>query len=164
MLEKLDYLHGALEEADECLLGSVGMYGKDETRAWIWAALTELEELRLFAEADAEERHELIMEDHEQRVAARWPRATVAEGTPTKEVCDWCGLRFKPTSFDRATCCCVNERPQTVQQCEAMTLIQCRTCYEVNERDCCGYENRMREARELEWATEEAAREPREAK
>jgi len=37
-------------------------------------------------------------------------------------------------------------RPQTVEQCEAMTYDQCLTCWEVNERDCCGYEDRMREA------------------
>ncbi len=46
MLERLDYIHGALETAEECLLDSVGTYGKETARAWIWAALTELEALR----------------------------------------------------------------------------------------------------------------------
>ena len=37
-------------------------------------------------------------------------------------------------------------RPQTMEKCNAMTYDQCRTCYEVNDRDCCGYEDRMQEA------------------
>ena len=40
-----------------------------------------------------------------------------------------------------------------------MTYDQCKTCYEVNDRDCIGYEDRMREAQE----TLEAEREGRES-
>ena len=68
MLEKLEYIHGALETAEACLLDSVGEYGKEEARAWIWAALTELEALRREATA-----HELACDvwAQAQREAAR---------------------------------------------------------------------------------------------
>lgn len=158
MIEQLDYIHGALEEAEAAVFDTTGRYGRDEARAWIWAALVELEALKWESRGCGID----SPVTDEQREAARWPTVTVAKGAPTLDFCDWCGQRFKPTSFDRVTCCC---RPQTVQQCEAMSFDQCRTCYEVNERDCIGYEDRMDEAqRDMEWATEEAAREPREAK
>lgn len=64
--------------------------------------------------------------DEEQRLAARWP--AMIDAAHSAGV--W--------------------RPQTIQQCDAMTLDQCRTCWEVNERDCCGYEDRMREAEEAQ--------------
>ncbi len=70
-LSPLDYIHGALETAEQCLLDSVGPYGKEEARAWIWAVLTELEELRR-----EEAVHETAADVWEQarRAAARWPR------------------------------------------------------------------------------------------
>ena len=78
-LSSLDYIHGALETAEACLLGSVGMYGKEEARAWIWAALTELEALRREAHKGELDRYDAmraagIPVTEEQRIAARWPR------------------------------------------------------------------------------------------
>ena len=95
--------------------------------------------------------------DREQREAARWPIIPHQhQAPPSKEALARmlaCGsFLSNPHGF---------RRPQIIEQCNAMTRDQCKTCYEVNDRDCCGYEDRMAER---EWATEEAVREPREAK
>ena len=78
MLERLEYIHGALETAEACLLESVGEYGKEEARAWIWAVLTELEALRRDAHKGELDRYDAmraagIPVTEEQRIAARWP-------------------------------------------------------------------------------------------
>ena len=159
MLEKLDQIIDSVHcaynltafDIDKCLK-AVQVKNLNEARAALRDAQAELGALRREARGCGLDRYDAmraagIHVTEEQREAARWPIS--AEGPPTYPVCDWCGLRFKPTSFDRATCCC---RPQTVQQCEAMSLIQCQTCYEVNDRDCVGYEDRMQEAREASRA------------
>lgn len=81
MLEKLEYIHGALETAEQCLLDSTGEYGKEEARAWIWAALTELEALRrspgicLIAEAQGSNYCDAALRAEQREAADVWEQA-----------------------------------------------------------------------------------------
>jgi len=78
MFERLKDIKGALEEADNAIFYSQGMYGREEGCAWISAALMELEALRgtagicLISEAQAHNYCDAGLRD-EQREAARWP-------------------------------------------------------------------------------------------
>ena len=55
--------------------------------------------------------------EREQREAARWLHAIVAMRAPTSNFCDWCGLRFEPTSFDREHCTCTRKEARC-DECE----------------------------------------------
>ena len=81
MLERLEDIKGALEEADLAILHTTGMYGRESAMAWMSAALVELEALGqtagvyLISEAQVHDYCDAKLRD-QQRAAARWPTET----------------------------------------------------------------------------------------
>jgi len=122
MFEKLDQIIHSVHLAYDLTAFDIDKCPKhhqvdnlNEARAWLRNAQTELETLGREATA-----HEIVVAERfrasadvweqAQRDAARWPHATVAMGAQTSTFCDWCGLRFEPTSFDREHCTCKEPR------------------------------------------------------
>ncbi len=71
MLERLADIRGALEEAEAAISDTEGMYGRESARAWMWAALSELEVM----ERENPFRTAMLDRQANDYDAARWPRA-----------------------------------------------------------------------------------------
>ena len=148
MLEKLDQIIDSVHRAynltafdiDKCLKAAQ-VKNLNEARTALRDAQSELELLRW----------------GEQHIAARWPATMGHLHRPMPVPPGESGLLIEGTMQGKVEWRSeAPTRPQTIAKCNAMTYDQCRTCYEVNDRDCCGYEDRMQEAREMLEAQREA--------